>query len=82
MLTILREKFDSIGTTSGKKHALVSTNILDLAQGCCQLTEILKVTLLSGVPDSKLQKEVDVIGLGMKTLAESNAEKVSQNFNF
>lgn len=76
MLTILREKFDSVGTASGKKHELASTNIIDLAQGCCQLTEILKVSLLSGIPDSELQKEINIIGLDMKTFAENNAEKV------
>lgn len=75
MLTILREKFDPIGTSS-KKHELASTNIIDLAQGCCQLTEILKVSLLSGIPDSELRKEINIIGLDMKTLAENNAEKV------
>jgi len=75
MLTILREKFDPIGT-SGKKHELASANIIDLAQGCCQLTEILKVSLLSGIPDSELRKEINIIGLDMKTLAENNAEKV------
>jgi len=76
MLTILREKFDSIGTTSGKKHKLASTNIVDLAQGCCQLAEILKVSLLSGIPDSELQKKLNVTDLDMKTIAENNAEKV------
>lgn len=76
MLTILREKFDSIGTTSGKKHELASTNIVDLAQGCCQLAEILRVSLLSGIPDSELRKELNITGLDMKTLAENNAEKV------
>lgn len=76
MLTILREKFDAVGTTSGKKHELAGANILDLTQGCCQLAEILKVSLLSGIPDSELQKEINTIGLDMKTLAENNAEKV------
>lgn len=76
MLTILREKFDPVGTTSGRRHALVSTNIVDLSQGCCQLAEILKVNLLSGIPESDLRKEIKVIGLDMKTLAETNAEKV------
>ncbi|XP_018315508.1 golgin-45 isoform X1 [Mycetomoellerius zeteki] len=76
MLTILREKFDSIGTTSGKKHELISTNIVDLTQGCCQLVEILRVSLLSGIPDSELQKELNITGLDMKTLAENNAEKL------
>lgn len=75
MLMILREKFDPVGT-SGKKHGLASTNIVDLAQGSCQLAEILKVTLLSGIPDSELQKDIDITGLDMKTLAENNAEKV------
>lgn len=76
MLTILREKFDPIGRTLGKKHELASTNIVDLTQGCCQLTEILKVSLLGGLPDFELQKEIDITGLDMKTLAENNAEKV------
>lgn len=79
MLTILREKFDTIGTTSGKKHELASTNIIDLAQGCCQLSEILRFSLLSGIPDSKLQKELSITGLDMKTLAENNAEKLLMN---
>lgn len=78
MLTILREKFDPIGI-SVKKHELTSTNIIDLAQGCCQLTEILKVSLLSGIPESELQKEINIIGLDMKTLAENNAEKLLMN---
>ncbi|XP_012220295.1 golgin-45 [Linepithema humile] len=78
MLMILREKFDPVGT-SGKKHGLVSTNIMDLAQGSCQLAEILKVTLLSGIPDSELQKDIDITGLDMKTLAENNAEKLLMN---
>ncbi|XP_012535635.1 golgin-45 [Monomorium pharaonis] len=79
MLTILREKFDSIGTTTRKKHELASTNIVDLTQGCYQLAEILRVSLLSGIPDSELQKELNVIGLDMKTLAETNAEKLLMN---
>lgn len=79
MLTILREKFDAVGTTSGKKHELAGANILDLTQGCCQLAEILKVSLLSGIPDSELQKEINTIGLDMKTLAENNAEKLLMN---
>ncbi|XP_014470513.1 PREDICTED: golgin-45 [Dinoponera quadriceps] len=79
MLTILREKFDPIGTTSGKKHELASTNIVDLTQGCCQLAEILKVSLLSGVPDSELRREINITGLDMKTLAEHNAEKLLMN---
>lgn len=78
MLTILREKFDPVGT-SGKKHVLASTNIVDLAQGSCQLAEILKVTLLSGIPDSELQKDIDITGLDMKTLAENSAEKLLMN---
>jgi len=81
ILTILREKFDSIGTTSGKKHKLASTNIVDLAQGCCQLTELLRVNLLCGIPDSELQKKLNISGLDMKTVAENNAEKV-ELFNF
>lgn len=79
MLTILREKFDPIGRTLGKKHELASTNIVDLTQGCCQLTEILKVSLLGGLPDFELQKEIDITGLDMKTLAENNAEKLLMN---
>ncbi|XP_032675830.1 golgin-45 isoform X2 [Odontomachus brunneus] len=79
MLTILREKFDPIGTTSGKKHELASTNIVDLTQGCCQLAEILKVSLLSGVPESELRREINITGLDMKTLAEHNAEKLLMN---
>ncbi|KAL6255021.1 hypothetical protein P5V15_013355 [Pogonomyrmex californicus] len=78
MLTILLEKFDPMGTT-GKKHELTSINIVDLAQGCCQLAEILKVSLLNGIPDSELQKELNITGLDMKTLTENNAEKLLMN---
>jgi hypothetical protein len=76
MLTTLREKFDPVATTFGRKHELTSTNIVDLAQGCCQLAEILKINLLSGIPNPELRKEIDVIGLDMRTFAENNAEKV------
>ncbi|KAH0951494.1 hypothetical protein HN011_002967 [Eciton burchellii] len=79
MLTTLREKFDPVATTFGRKHELTSTNIVDLAQGCCQLAEILKINLLSGIPNPELRKEIDVIGLDMRTFAENNAEKLLMN---
>ncbi|EZA58313.1 hypothetical protein DMN91_006559 [Ooceraea biroi] len=79
MLTILREKFDPVAATSGRRHELASTNIVDLVQGCCQLAEILKVNLLSGVPDAELRKEINLTGLDMRTLAENNAEKLLMN---
>lgn len=54
-----------------------TTNILDLTQGCCQVAEILKVQLLSGVENISLQREINITGLDMKTLAEKTAEQVS-----
>ncbi|KAK9307677.1 hypothetical protein QLX08_002083 [Tetragonisca angustula] len=75
-LSILRENFDPVGTVSCKRHELPSTNIIDLAQGCCQLAEILKVQLLSGLENLNLQKEINVTGLDMKTLAEKTAEQL------
>ena len=81
-LSILRENFDPVGTVSCKRHELPSTNIIDLAQGCCQLAEILKVQLLSGLENLNLQKEINVTGLDMKTLAEKTAEQVSVYFIF
>ncbi|XP_031841549.1 golgin-45 isoform X2 [Nomia melanderi] len=75
-LSILRENFDPIGAASSKRHELPSTNIVDLAQGCCQLAEILKVQLLSGVENIHLQKELNTSGLDMKTVAEKTAEQL------
>ncbi|XP_054015924.1 golgin-45 [Hylaeus anthracinus] len=75
-LSILRENFDPVGAASCKRHEIPSTNIIDLAQGCCQLAEILKVQLLSGVDNINLQREINITGLDMKTLAEKTAEKV------
>ncbi|XP_076645720.1 golgin-45 [Halictus rubicundus] len=75
-LSILRENFDPVGAASSKRHELPSTNIIDLAQGCCQLAEILKVQLLSGVENIHLQREINTTGLDMKTLAEKTAEKL------
>lgn len=75
-LSILRENFDPISTVSYKRHELPSTNIEDLAEGCCQLSEILKVQLLSGMENINLRRELNVTGLEMKTLAEKNAEQV------
>ncbi|XP_017886652.1 golgin-45 isoform X2 [Ceratina calcarata] len=75
-LSILREKFDPVGAVSCFRHNLPSSNIIDLAQGCCQLAETLKVQLLSGVQNINLQKEIDITGLEMKTLAEKTAEQL------
>lgn len=50
---------------------------MDLTQGCCQLAEILKVQLLSGIENIKLHKEINTVGLDMKTIAEKSAEQVS-----
>lgn len=76
-LSILRENFDPVGTMSFKRHELPSTNIVDLGEGACQLSEILKVQLLSGMDHlSNLQREINVTGLEMKTMAEKNAEQV------
>ncbi|XP_076752804.1 golgin-45-like [Xylocopa sonorina] len=75
-LSILRENFDPIGAASYKRHELPSTNIIDLAQGCCQLAEILKVQLLSGIENINLQREINITGLDMKTLAEKTAEHI------
>ncbi|OAD53661.1 Golgin-45, partial [Eufriesea mexicana] len=75
-LSILRENFDPVGTVSRKRHELPSTNIIDLAQGCYQLAEILKVQLLSGVENINLQKEINITGLDMKTFAEKTAEQL------
>ncbi|XP_076161740.1 golgin-45 isoform X3 [Ptiloglossa arizonensis] len=75
-LSILRENFDPVGIVSCKRHELPSTNIVDLAQGCCQLAEILKVQLLCGLENINLQKEINITGLDMKTLAEKTAEQL------
>ncbi|KOC70676.1 Golgin-45 [Habropoda laboriosa] len=75
-LSILRENFDAVGVVSCKRHALTSTNIIDVTQGCCQLAEILKVQLLSGVENIQLQKDINITGLDMKTLAEKTAEQL------
>lgn len=60
-----------------RRNELPSTNVIDLSQGCCQLSETLKVQLLSGMDKVKLQKELNITGLEMKTLAEKNAEQVN-----
>lgn len=75
-LSILRENFDPVGAASCKRHVLPTTNIIDLTQGCCQLAEILKVQLLSGVENINLQKEINITGLEMKTVAEKTAEQL------
>ncbi|XP_033323167.2 golgin-45 isoform X1 [Megalopta genalis] len=80
-LSILRENFDPVGAASSKRHELPSTNITDLAQGCCQLAEILKVQLLSGVENIHLHKEINITGLDMKTLAEKMAEQLLMSPN-
>lgn len=59
----------------------MSTNIIDLTQGCFQLAEILKVQLLSGVENINLQREINITGLDMKTLAEKTAEQVNLIFS-
>ncbi|XP_068969593.1 golgin-45 isoform X1 [Bombus flavifrons] len=76
ILSILRENFDHVGSVSCKRHVLPSTNIIDLVQGCCQLAEILKVQLLCGVENITLQREINITGLDMKTLAEKTAEQL------
>lgn len=78
----MRENFDHVGSVSCKRHVLPSTNIIDLVQGCCQLAEILKVQLLCGVENITLQREINITGLDMKTLAEKTAEQVSFHFIF
>ncbi|XP_012134931.1 golgin-45 [Megachile rotundata] len=75
-LSILRENFDPVGAASCKRHELPTTNIIDLTQGCCQLAEILKVQLLSGVENVNLQREINITGLEMKTVAEKTAEQL------
>lgn len=75
-LSILREKFDPVGAASCYRQELPSSNIIDLAQGSCQLAETLKVQLLSGVQNINLQKEIDITGLEMRTLAEKTAEQL------
>lgn len=76
-LSILLESFDPVRAASYKRHALPSTNVIDLAQGCCQLAEILKVQLLSGMLNTISNKDINITGLEMQTLAEKNAEQVS-----
>lgn len=61
---------------SNRRHELPSTNIVDLSDGSCQLAEILKVQLLSGLDKINLRKELNIVGLEMKTIAEKNAEQV------
>lgn len=81
ILNILLENFDPIHAASYKRHALPSTNIIDLAQGCCQLAEILKVQLLSGMENTISNKEIDVTGLEILTLAEKRAEQLLMSPN-
>ncbi|XP_033215360.1 golgin-45 [Belonocnema kinseyi] len=80
-LSILRENFAPIGASSSKRHELASMNIIDLAEGCCQISELLKVQLLSGMDQISLRKEIDVTGLEMKTIAEKNAEQLLMSPN-
>ncbi|XP_043289850.1 golgin-45 isoform X2 [Venturia canescens] len=80
-LSILRQNFDPIGSMSFKRHELPSTNIVDLVEGSCQLAEILKVQLLSGMDNVPVQREVNVTGLEMKTMAEKNAEEMLMSPN-
>ncbi|KAK2587746.1 hypothetical protein KPH14_003854 [Odynerus spinipes] len=81
MLSILLQNFDPVRAASYKRHALPSTNVIDLAQGCCQLAEILKVQLLSGMQNTISNKEIDITGLEMQTLAEKNAEQLLMSPN-
>lgn len=85
-MSILRENFAPSGASTSKRHELASTNIIDLAEGCSQLSELLKVQLLSGMDQISLRKEINVTGLEMKTVAEKTAEQVKQKkillFNF
>ncbi|KAI4497420.1 hypothetical protein M0802_007431 [Mischocyttarus mexicanus] len=81
IVSILLESFDPVRAASYKRHALPSTNVIDLAQGCCQLAEILKVQLLSGMLHTITNKDVDITGLEMQTLAEKNAEQLLMSPN-
>lgn len=78
-MSILRENFDPVGAS--RRHELPSTNIIDLSDGCCQLSELLKINLLSGMDKIELRKDINIIGLEMKTMAEKNAEQV-KNYIF
>ncbi|XP_051167586.1 golgin-45 isoform X2 [Leptopilina boulardi] len=80
-LSILRENFAPSGASTSKRHELASTNIIDLAEGCSQLSELLKVQLLSGMDQISLRKEINVTGLEMKTVAEKTAEQLLMNPN-
>ncbi|KAK0174135.1 hypothetical protein PV328_007244 [Microctonus aethiopoides] len=80
-LVVLRENFDPIGTLTFKNNKLQSTNIVDLSEGCCQVAEILKVQLLSGMENISRQKEINTTGLEMKTIGEKNAEQLLMNPN-
>ncbi|XP_035741512.1 golgin-45-like isoform X1 [Vespa mandarinia] len=80
-LSILLESFDPVRAASYKRHALPSTNVIDLAQGSCQLAEILKVQLLSGMLNTMSNKDINITGLEMQTLAEKNAEQLLMSPN-
>ncbi|KAJ8667141.1 hypothetical protein QAD02_008803 [Eretmocerus hayati] len=73
-LSILRENFDPIGAS--RRHELPSTNVIDVTNGCCQLAELLKVQLLSGMDKIELRKDIDFTGLEMKTISEKSAEQL------
>ncbi|XP_066599248.1 golgin-45 isoform X2 [Prorops nasuta] len=75
-LSILRENFVPAGIVCSKKHELPTTNVIDLAQGCCQVAEILKVQLLSGMSNIDLQKDINVTRSEMRTIAENAAEQL------
>lgn len=47
-----------------------------MAEGCCQLSELLKIKLLSGIENLDLKREINTTGLEMKTIAEKQAEQV------
>lgn len=66
---------------ASRRHELSSTNIQDLSEGSCQLAELLKVNLLSGMDKVDLRREINVTGLEMKTTAEKNAEQLLMSPN-
>lgn len=80
-LSVLRENFDPVGALSLRRHELPTTNIIDLTEGCCQVGEILRVQLLSGMDQMVRQKEINITGLEMKTIGEKHAEQLLMSPN-
>ncbi|KAH0560393.1 golgin-45 [Cotesia glomerata] len=80
-LSVIRENFDPAGTLTYRRHELPSSNIVDLADGCCQVAEILNVKLLSSMDPVRKFKQVDTTGLEMKTVAEKHVEQLLMNPN-